>query len=189
VAALDWTQIVERIRVCGRVTPADDDASEPPRAAVASILRLGTDDVEVLFIKRAERQGDPWSGHVAFPGGKREAADPSLLATAIRETEEEVGLRLELESFVARLHDVRARLNGYRVAHFVFRLEDRAAAIAMSPEVAAALWVPLASLAEVERVTRPSSSGLPSVKLGDYVLWGMTYRMVGHLLDAAESGR
>jgi hypothetical protein len=60
----------------------------------------------------------------------------------------------------------------------------------MSPEVAAALWVPLASLADVERGSWASSpGGFPSVKLGDYVLWGMTYRMVGHLLDAAESGR
>jgi 8-oxo-dGTP pyrophosphatase MutT (NUDIX family) len=190
--AFDWTEVVERLRGSGELTArAEDDGAEAPRAAVASILRQGMDDVELLLIKRAERQGDPWSGHVAFPGGKREAADASLLSTAMRETEEEVGLRLEPRSFVARLHDVRARMDGYKVAHFVFRLEDRAVSLAMSPEVAAVLWVPLATLAEVERADdeAPARRGFPSVKLGDYVLWGMTYRMVGHLLDAAESRR
>jgi 8-oxo-dGTP pyrophosphatase MutT (NUDIX family) len=197
VPAFEWIETVERIRSSAQATQtvssaADSrptDGADSPRAAVASVLRQGMHDIEVLFIKRAERQGDPWSGHVAFPGGKREAEDPSLLATAVRETQEEVGLLLQPESFVARLFDVRARLNGYRVAHFVFQLDDRSAPLAMSPEVAAALWVPLASLAEVERASSTvSPSGFPSVKLGDYVLWGMTYRMVGHLLDAAEGG-
>jgi 8-oxo-dGTP pyrophosphatase MutT (NUDIX family) len=192
VTAFDWAEVVERVRSGGELpSRAADEGAEAPRAAVASILRQGMEDVELLFIKRAERQGDPWSGHVAFPGGKREVGDASLLATAVRETEEEVGLRLEPRSFVTRLHDVRARINGYRVAHFVFRLDDRAASLAMSPEVAAVLWVPLATLAEVERAEgdAPGQRAFPSVKLGDYVLWGMTYRMVGHLLDAVESRR
>lgn len=192
VTAFDWTEFVERVRSRGEVVARpEDEGAEPPRAAVASVVRQGMEDVELLLIKRAEREGDPWSGHVAFPGGKREHGDASLLDTAVRETEEEVGLRLETGALVARLRDVRARINGYKVAHFVFRLEDRAAALAMSPEVAAVLWVPLTTLADVERSGDEAAGrrAFPSVKLGDYVLWGMTYRMVGHLLDAAEGRR
>lgn len=190
MTAFAWTDVIERLKIAGDA-PTRDEASEPPRAAVASVLRQGLEDVEALFIKRAERQGDPWSGHVAFPGGKREPGDASLLETAVRETEEEVGLRLDPRSFVARLFDVRARINGYKVAHFVFRLDDRAATLSMSAEVAAVLWVPLASLAVADSEPGGASPGraFPSVKLGDYVLWGMTYRMVGHLLDAVGPRR
>jgi 8-oxo-dGTP pyrophosphatase MutT (NUDIX family) len=192
VADFDWTSLIERLTAAGeatfsRVVGGADDAGEAPRAAVATVLREGTSGVEALFIKRADRDGDPWSGDVAFPGGKREPADVSLLRTALRETQEEVGLQLGASSFVARLPDVRARMDGYRVAHFVLRLDDRAAELVTSSEVAAALWVPLRVLAGAEPCTTGSS--FPALKLGDYVLWGMTYRMVGHLLDAAQAGR
>jgi ADP-ribose pyrophosphatase len=63
------------------------------KAAVALIFRLGENDVpELLFIKRAEYEGDPWSGQIAFPGGRAEARDASLAETAIRETREETGI-------------------------------------------------------------------------------------------------
>jgi 8-oxo-dGTP pyrophosphatase MutT (NUDIX family) len=192
VPDFDWASVIERLTAAGEATAdsaasAPDGVTEDPRAAVATVLREGASGVEALFIKRADRDGDPWSGHVAFPGGKREPADGSLLGTALRETEEEVGLRLAASSYLARLPDVRARSNGYRVAHFVLRLDDRDAAIVTSPEVAAVLWVPLTVLAFAEPCT--ARGVFPGVKLGDYVLWGMTYRMVGHLLDAAQAGR
>jgi NUDIX domain len=51
-------------------------------------------DPEILFIKRAGRAGDRWSGHVALPGGRRDRPDLDDRAAAIRETKEEVGLDL-----------------------------------------------------------------------------------------------
>src|SRR5512147_1099599 len=75
--------------------PLSEEQAEGRVAAVAAVLRQGTDGVELLFIRRAKRRGDPWSGHMAWPGGKREAGDAGLVACAVRETREEVGLDLQ----------------------------------------------------------------------------------------------
>lgn len=72
------------------------------QASVSVIVRTA-DPVDVLFIKRARNPRDPWSGHMALPGGRREAHDDDLLATAIRETHEETGIELDPESLIGRL--------------------------------------------------------------------------------------
>jgi 8-oxo-dGTP pyrophosphatase MutT (NUDIX family) len=173
----DLGELKTRLEAAAQPPPANDDA----QAAVATVLRTGPRGAEVLLIKRAERDGDPWSGHMAFPGGMRDPEDPSLLHTAIRETGEEVGLMLEPRTFVVRLGDLHAHRNGVRVAQFVFALEGPLAPLAMSPEVAATLWAPLARLAELE-LERPAAD-LPSLRFGGYLVWGLTYRMLRRLLD------
>ncbi|MCJ1259752.1 hypothetical protein MMC24_007591 [Lignoscripta atroalba] len=62
-------------------------------------------DPEILFIRRSNRRGDRWTGHVALPGGKRESTDESDQATAVRETLEEIGLDLNVDGslFVGNL--------------------------------------------------------------------------------------
>ena len=79
------------------------------RSAVAMILREQRGDSEILMIKRAEHEGDPWSGHMAFPGGRMEPGDRHGLDVARRETEEEVGLALaDDEPCIGRLSDIMA---------------------------------------------------------------------------------
>jgi 8-oxo-dGTP pyrophosphatase MutT (NUDIX family) len=182
---LDLAYVTQRFGDRGPRSSPTEDA----RAAVATILRPSAEGVEVLFIARAERTGDPWSGHLAFPGGKREPADASLLETAVRETEEEVGLRLSPAACLAALDVVAARSNGYRVAQFVFAVDEDAVAMT-SAEVRATMWVPLARLARLEGAgTMQYSVGgavvdLPCLHIGPHVLWGMTYRMLMQLLQA-----
>ena len=172
-----------------RARPRYAPARETAVAAVATLLRPGPSSVEVLFIERATREGDPWSGHIAFPGGRRDPGDESLLATAMRETEEEVGLRLAPESLATRLDDFRTRNDDTQVAQFVFELDDPATALAPNAEVASAFWTPIDVLLSPENASTKTfvrdgvSYELPAVRLGERVLWGMTYRMTLALLE------
>jgi 8-oxo-dGTP pyrophosphatase MutT (NUDIX family) len=174
------------------------DAASPedgPRAAVAAILREGPEGAELFFIVRADSPTDPWSGHIAFPGGRRDPEDATLLATAIRETSEEVGLDLSRAELLARLPDVPAFIRSKRgvlvVTPFVFAARHD---VAPTPnhEVAGTLWVPLAKLARGDGKGTYSFTWeekpyeLPCIRLepDQRVLWGMTYRMLETMLEA-----
>jgi ADP-ribose pyrophosphatase len=120
------------------------------RAAVAIIFRAGVEgDPELLFIKRAEYEGDPWSGQVAFPGGRREDHDTSLEQTAIRETREETGIDLSAGGrIIGALDEVQpqsVRLPELVVAPFVAVVHG-APELTLTSEVASAFWLPLRSL-------------------------------------------
>lgn len=185
-----------------RLAPiAEPEAADPtPRAAVAAILRdpgeAAGGGLEILFIQRAEREGDPWSGHLAFPGGRRAAADASLLATAVRETREEVGIDLDAHgTLIGRLPDIhavaRAKRTGMVIAPFVFSLPGHVATGTVAEhEVASVLWTPLAPLARGEGAgtldyeVEGRTIALPCFRFGTYTLWGLTYRMVETLFEA-----
>jgi 8-oxo-dGTP pyrophosphatase MutT (NUDIX family) len=167
-----------------------------PRAAVAAIFRERAGaGAELFFIQRAERHNDPWSGHIAFPGGRRDASDATLLATAIRETREEVGIELAGAELLARLPDVPAFTRTKRgtlvVTPYVFGLRQDAVP-RPNEEVASTLWVPFQSLAvgEGKGTFKFTWDGkeldLPCIRLepDQHVLWGMTYRMLETLLEA-----
>lgn len=166
-----------------------DDPSRP-QAAVALVVVPDPD--RVLLIQRAERAGDPWSGHLALPGGRREATDLDLLHTAIRETEEETGLVLPRERHRATLDDlapVTLVLPPILVRPHLFHLEC-AGALGCSDEVAHAAWVELAVLARPEtyRDTAIEVQGAPRTVPGYHLpegfLWGMTERILTPVVRA-----
>lgn len=162
------------------------------RAAVALIFRAGEEGrPELLFIKRAEYPGDPWSGQVAFPGGREEQGDTSLSETAIRETREETGIDLQHDGrIIGTLDDLyprSVRLPPISVRPFVFALE-RIEALTLSSEVALAFWIPFGSLATTEawREDTVFASGIQLnarvFRHQDHVIWGMTERILAQLL-------
>ena len=145
----------------------------------------------VLLIRRAERADDPWSGHMALPGGRRAAEDADLLATAIRETSEEVGILLPRSSLLGGLDDVLPRtpvLPPIAVRPYVFALAERPP-LAPNPEVAGWRWVSLDLLLHPETYhsvrlqIRGESRDVPAYELDQSIVWGMTERIMTGLLD------
>lgn len=183
------------VQKLGRSEHAVVAGEEGPRAAVAAVFReAGVSDAELLFIRRAEHPRDPWSGHIAFPGGRRDPSDASLLQTAMRETLEEVGLDLSSAELLARLPDVpaftRTKRGSLVVTPFVFAVRHDIT-LAPNHEVAQTLWVPFSALArgEGKGTYRFAWDGkdydLPCIRFqpGDHLLWGLTYKMVEELVD------
>lgn len=186
-------------RVVGSHEPRLLDRTEDLKvAAVAAVVRQTGDGVEVLFIHRAEDPKDPWSGHMAFPGGRVEDRDADSLEAAMRETREEVDLDLEKAgTLLGRLSDVAAVGRGRPLAlvvePYVFSIEDRPT-LDPNHEVADVVWVPLDFLLDrSNRSTIPWRHGAVSVKLPcyryqDHVIWGLTFGMVDELLTLIEGG-
>lgn len=163
-----------------------------PRAAVAAVLREGALGAEILFIRRAERSGDPWSGHMAFPGGRHEVHDETLLHTAVRETREEIGLDLSTAGeLVATLPDVPTHKTGLVVRPYVFALRH-ARHLTLSEEVAEIVWTDVAPLLRGEGAgtfryqpeDHDASFVLPCLRVRGHVVWGLTYRMLELLFEA-----
>jgi 8-oxo-dGTP pyrophosphatase MutT (NUDIX family) len=176
-------------RVLAAHEPRTVAAAEKRQAAVAMILCQRSEAPEVLFIERARQQGDPWSGHMAFPGGRMEPGDADSRRAAERETLEEVGLDLSSAERLGRLDD----LSGHRapgvpelvISAFVYHLPDPPELV-LNHEVREAFWFPIASLLDPERhVDYPAYQldGLPypGILVGRperHVVWGLTYRFL-----------
>lgn len=162
------------------------------RSAVALILQLRDGELGVLMIRRAEREGDPWSGQMAFPGGRWEPEDKNGLATARRETEEEIGLHLGAQEpcigKLSELNAVNRRFRGLVISPYVFHLERR---VNFHPnyEVAEVVWVPLEFLLDTanreEMVWERNGLRLtmPCYFYEERRIWGLSLRMLDELMD------
>ena len=165
-------------------------------AAVALILRQGRGGIELLFIERAHRSGDPWSGQIAFPGGRSAPGETDLIRTAIRETREEIGLELDGEAeLLGELDRIRAgarlRLFDLAIAPYVFRI-DQEAALELGDEVQQVHWLALADLLDprCQSVHEYRGEGqavsFPCLRIEPVVVWGLTYRIFKNLRELIE---
>jgi 8-oxo-dGTP pyrophosphatase MutT (NUDIX family) len=194
---LDHPDIAKlKAMLASRVPVTAEDAPGVRRAAVALVFRAGESaSPELLFIKRADYPGDPWSGQVAFPGGREELGDADLSFTAIRETREETGLDLRDNAMIiGTLNDLRpqtVRLPAIVVRPYVVLLGG-SPPLLLSDEVARAFWIPLDALKGRESwmETTVFARGIEMNRRafhheGD-VIWGMTERILAELLELIE---
>lgn len=169
------------------------------RSAVAMILQVRQGELHILMIKRAERKGDVWSGHMAFPGGRMDRADANGFAVAVRETMEEVGLELGAgDECIGRLSDVYARPRrgtfGMAVSPFVFRL-DREVEFTPNHEVAEVIWVPLEFLVDADNRDemvweyKGLKMPVPCYYYEGRCIWGLSLMMLDELLDLSAGRR
>ncbi len=186
---------LERIRRCLSSAPSKPSAPADTRqAAVAVILRDRAGVTEVLFIKRATKDGDPWSGHMAFPGGHKDPEDVDLLSAAIRETDEEIGLDISRAPVIGSLPAQRPMSvrRTMLVQPFVFEIEGDPS-FTPNHEVADVVWTPLAPMYTGENHAVESPDGgvmqFNGFRLsGRHFVWGMTYRMVQTFFETVDPG-
>jgi 8-oxo-dGTP pyrophosphatase MutT (NUDIX family) len=190
---LDHPDIARLARALAQ-SPGRTVADEPNRrwAAIALMFRLGqTGEPELLFIKRAEFGGDPWSGHVAMPGGRKDPSDADLTATVIRETREEMGIDLErVGRILGTLDDLAPRtplLPPISIRPYIFAAAGDLN-LTLSAEVAKAFWVPLSAVRDRSAWTTKSvlirgvPSSEPTFSWGEHVVWGLTERVLRQLV-------
>ena len=172
-------------------SPVDPVPSK--RAAVAITVRSGVSGPEILMIQRAVRQGDPWSGHMGFPGGRKEESDASDMACAKRETREEIGFDLDIHGeLVCQLSDVNTGWRADRpemlVAPFVFKVGSTPV-FELNHEVDDTLWVPLSFLLNEANRSRHQWDWRGEVlesdafTFNDRLIWGLSLMMIDELLQ------
>lgn len=160
----------------------------PPTAAVA-IIRVSQPEDSFLLLRRTSNPGDPWSGHFAFPGGRREEVDSSLLDTCTRETYEETGISLPEGAVRGVLPPslAGARVNSpILVQPYIFHLEERPQLELAEEEIQSYSWLPARDFQNmnlhVEAEVLPNMY-FPAFPIDDYYLWGFTYGLLKNLLD------
>ena len=182
-------EVIDRLSVV--TAPPEPQPSK--RAAVAISLRSGESGPEILMIQRAVREGDPWSGHMGFPGGRKDASDASDVACAKRETLEEIGFDLDAHGhLICQLSDVNTGWRADRpemlVAPFIFNVNNTPA-FELNHEVDDTLWVPLSFLLNDENRGRHQWDWRGEVLESDAftyqgrLIWGLSLMMIDELLD------
>jgi 8-oxo-dGTP pyrophosphatase MutT (NUDIX family) len=162
------------------------------RSAVALIMRETSTGIETLMIKRSEREGDPWSGHMAFPGGRAEKIDKNSLHTATRETREEIGFDTdEHAQCLGRLSDISVpTFRGRKamvITPYLFSV-DNLPELTINYEVAEVIWVPLQYLADtnnrgtMEWKIKNIPLTLPCYDYQQYRIWGLSLMMLDELI-------
>jgi 8-oxo-dGTP pyrophosphatase MutT (NUDIX family) len=159
------------------------------RASVAMLVRPRGDDAEILLIRRASREGDPWSGQMALPGGRRAPGDRDPVHTAARETREEVGIDVESDGELIGTLDELQAIARHRpldlvISPTVWLLRRPVEAVPHAAEVAATVWVSLSFLRSPQahavycRRLDGIEQEFPAYRYGDYTIWGLTHRIL-----------
>ncbi len=170
--------------------PAGDPPGGHEAAAAVALIRVRGADPEYLLLRRAANPNDPWSGHFALPGGRRDAGDRDLLETSIRETYEECGIRLSPADLIRPLPLATAGSHMGRpmgVAPYLFELAGKPALSLDAREIAEAYWLPQSYLRDPGNRLMAAMSAthphliFPCIRVGEGpaassgAIWGFTY--------------
>ena len=172
-----------------------DEASvwgETRHASVGILIAGSKQNPSICFIRRAKWEGDPWSEHIAFPGGSR-APDEDALQTLRRELQEEIGWVVEGQQQPVRLPQLRIRLAGRErlllLDAFVYRVEGSPPALRCGPEVESAFWIPVVELWSLNNLDHHTLNDgsetlvYPAIKTSQGIIFGITLRVLTLLSD------
>ena len=166
-----------------RQTKPDDSA----HAAVVMLLTETDDTPKVLLVKRATREADPWSGHMAFPGGRRGHGDSDLMATACRETREETGIDLAHCTAIGPLDALNSTVRPeMHIQPFIFSCTEPPE-VTLNEELMAHYWIPLEELERSRDKIRIGPHEHPAYLVEGEAVWGLTYRMLEKLFSIFDN--
>jgi len=153
-------------------------------AAVALLLRLVNQDFKILLVKRTENPSDPWSGQMAFPGGKRDPKDQNIRYTVVREILEETNIHIICRCrFLGVLENMRSTVRPkLLVASFVVLLEHESTII-LNEELEGHMWISLKKLREYKGVAKLPFGEVPAYIVEGNVIWGLTYRILENFIQ------
>lgn len=164
------------------------------RFAVVSVIVTQPPQPEILFIRRKINPQDPWSGQIGLPGGKREK-DETHFQTAIRETQEEVGLTLNEINYKGQLDDIQSRSQvvhtPFYIRPLVFEVPQKIEDLLIDPEeVDAYFWISLDEILSSKNQTnyiynlQNKTYQLPAVQLPTKdLMWGLTYKILTQFFE------
>lgn len=148
-------------------------------AAIGILLKPIIEDFEILFVKRVERKTDPWSGQIAFPGGKFDPKDKDLKDTVIREIFEETGINLKEDSFLGVLEAVDSKpKRNIRILPFIALLKNRPVIKLNENELDKYFWIPYKKIVNSIGVANLKNRNVPAYFLEEEIVWGVTYRIL-----------
>ena len=163
-----------------------DGPDEDSHAAVAILLRERNDDLEFFLVKRAEVEGDPWSGDMAFPGGKRGRDDRNLVETASREVLEETAIDLRERSKLGYMKPIYSSVRtNMKVQPIVYEFDEEPE-VNLNYELTRYLWAPLKELGQSKTKENVKGWNSDIYKYDGEVVWGLTLRMLEQLIELIE---
>lgn len=170
------------------------------KASVALILREHNQGCELLMLQRAIKAGDPWSGHMAFPGGKQDHKQEASIDTAIRETFEETSINLSNADCLGRLSDLTTRTHNNKglmtISPWIFQISEKSN-IQLNHESQRAIWLPLDTFAPMRReqfrwpimelAGKSVAINLPCFRYDQAKIWGLSLIMLDEFMDLLAS--
>jgi len=190
-----WSDLQSSIDKAGSNIPEGEWTAH---AAVSLVLRQNAEsEPEILFIKRSEKENDPWSGQMAYPGGRADEEDADFLATAMRECLEEVGVDLASSAdYLGPLDVIQSRKHGMLLPSlihpYVFALNTEVEFSLQSVEVDGVFWKNLKDIFHEDCIVeyhlkRSSMSiSLPALQVAEQKVWGLTYMMLTDFFKSSE---
>lgn len=172
--------------LASRLQPIGNDPPVNSNSAAVAIILTASEN-EILLVKRTERLGDPWSGQMAFPGGKYQKGDKTLTKTVVREAGEEVGVNLEAR-LMGRLPEIVPRNQpGITVVPYVSLWYTKPKIVLAEDELENHFWVDLTELREsyAQRQIPLINRQMESYVCSGYIVWGLTARILGMFFELA----
>jgi 8-oxo-dGTP diphosphatase len=161
----------------------DPDYEDQGATAAVALLLVSDPALEVLLVERVHSPRDPWSGQMAFPGGKRSPHDRTLKDTLVREVAEEVGINVKDHQILGVLQPfISPPRPDMKILPFVIHFDAKPHIILNNKELQSFVWVSVTRLPACEGKAQTPFGEFPAYTVGEYTIWGLTYRILSHFL-------